>query len=295
MKTAIITGASTGVGLEFVKQIRDVFPEITEYWVIARRLDRLQSCKNNILLVFQPAEESGGGAKDICDTGVFREYNARAIFGLHVWAGMEKGSLWSTVGPMMIRSSSMKIDVYGQSVHVSEAYLGKDAMAAGMEIHRRIMALDHRLPPETKRLIKIGKFHSGTVGNAVAEYTEIRGTLRAYEDDLYFSLREQIYDICANVEKETGCTVKVDIGEGYPAVWNPEDLHDAVKAIVPFDQLPKPSMGAEDFAWYQRYLPGMFFFLGIGPAPAAHSTDFDFDDSALIYGADFFQTLAEQF
>ena len=54
-------------------------------------------------------------------------------------------------------------------------------------------------------------------------------------------------------------------------------------------------MGAEDFAWYQRYLPGIFFFLGIGPAPAAHSTDFDFDDSALIYGADFFQTLAEQF
>ena len=262
---------------------------------LARRLDKLQSCKNNVLLVFQPAEESGGGAKDICETGVFTEYNARAIFGLHVWAGMEKGSLWSCPGPMMIRSSSMKIDVYGQSVHVSEAYLGKDAMAAGMEIHRRIMALDHRLPPETKRLIKIGKFHSGTVGNAVAEYTEIRGTLRAYEDDLYFSLREQIYAICKHVEEETGCTVKVDIGEGYPAVWNPEDLYEQVCKLAPIRYMPKPSMGAEDFSWYQRYLPGLFIFMGVGAAPAAHSTDFDFDDSVLVHGADYFQTLAEQF
>jgi hippurate hydrolase len=195
----------------------------------------------------------------------------------------------------MIRSSSMKIDVYGQSVHVSEAYLGKDAMAAGMEIHRRIMALDHRLPPETKRLIKIGKFHSGTVGNAVAEYTEIRGTLRAYEDDLYFSLREQIYAICKHVEEETGCTVKVDIGEGYPAVWNPEDLYEQVCKLAPIRYMPKPSMGAEDFSWYQRYLPGLFIFMGVGEAPAAHSTDFDFDDSVLVHGADYFQTLAQQF
>ena len=262
---------------------------------LARRLDRMKSCKNNVLLVFQPAEESGGGAKDICDSGVFAQYGVRAIFGLHVWAGMEKGTLWSCVGPMMIRSSSMLIDVCGRSVHVSESWLGLDALAAGAEVYRRIMALDHSLPPDTKRLIKIGKFHSGTVGNAVSAHTEIRGTLRAYEDDLFFSLREKIYGICAAVEAETGCRVKVDISEGYPAVWNPQALHDAVKKIVEFHPLPKPSMGAEDFAWYQRYLPGMFFFLGVGEAPAAHSTNFDFDDSVLSCGADFFQTLAEKF
>ena len=90
-----------------------------------------------------------------------------------------------------------------------------------------------------------------------------------------------------------GCTVEVHTSNGYPAIDNPQWLHNQVRAIAPFEHLEEPSMTTEDFSWYQRYLPGMFFFLGLGENPALHSNDFDFDESVLEKGADFFEKIAE--
>ena len=87
----------------------------------------------------------------------------------------------------------------------------------------------------------------------------------------------------------------VDLNEGYPAVMNPEDLFDRTAACVEFGVLKDPFMTAEDFSWYQKHLPGMFFFLGLGDTPALHADTFDFDESVLEKGADFFEKLAVNF
>ena len=87
--------------------------------------------------------------------------------------------------------------------------------------------------------------------------------------------------------------MRVHTSNGYPAIDNPGALHDRICSIVPFEYLPEPSMTTEDFSWYQRYLPGMFFFLGLGENPALHSDKFDFDESVLEKGADFFERIAE--
>lgn len=112
---------------------------------------------------------------------------------------------------------------------------------------------------------------------------------------MFYSLRSGIREIAADVERETGCTVTVDMNDGYPAVLNPEDLYNRVKAAVPFAELEKPSMITEDFSWYQRSLPGMFFFLGTGNSPALHADNFNFNEEILLKGAGFFETLAERF
>ena len=85
------------------------------------------------------------------------------------------------------------------------------------------------------------------------------------------------------------------MSEGYPAVMNPEALYDRVAELLPFRVLSKPSMTAEDFSWYQKTLPGMLFFLGIGDTPALHADNFDFQEEILLKGADFFEKLAEEF
>ena len=95
------------------------------------------------------------------------------------------------------------------------------------------------------------------------------------------------------MEEQFGGTVKVHLSNGYPAIHNPKDLHDRIRAIVPFEYLEEPSMTTEDFSWYQRYIPGMFFFLGLGENPALHSDNFDFDESVLPLGADFFEKILE--
>ena len=97
------------------------------------------------------------------------------------------------------------------------------------------------------------------------------------------------------MERETGCTVQVNMNDGYPAVLNPGELYDRVRRAADFLELPKPAMTTEDFSWYQRSLPGMFFFLGLGDTPALHADNFNFDETILTKGADFFEHLAVHF
>ena len=262
---------------------------------LARRLSRKGSLPHNVLILFQPAEETTGGAKDLCDTGIFGEYKVKAIFGLHLWPGLEAGTVASRKNELMARSCEVTIDVYGRSAHIAKAREGVDALMAGTEIYRRAAAMENALPEDIFRLLKFGKFHSGTVRNALSAHTHMEGSLRAFQDEVFDSLANGLKDICRAVEAEFGCTVALHLNSGYPAVMNPEDLYLRAARAVPFAQLEGPSMTAEDFSWYQRYLPGMFFFLGLGDTPALHADTFDFDESILLKGADFFEKLAEKF
>ncbi len=262
---------------------------------LARRLSKKQALPHNVLLIFQPGEESPGGAKPICDTGVFQEYNVQAIFGLHLWPLLEPGVIFSRRSEMMARASEVTVDIYGKSAHIARASEGIDALMAGVQLQRRTAELEKSYPEGVFRLLKFGKFHSGTARNALSAHTHMEGSLRAFQDQVFESLAQGLDRIAREVEEEFGCTVAVHLSDGYPAVMNPEDLYDRVRSCVPFSPLDIPYMTAEDFAWYQRYLPGMFFFLGLGDTPTLHGNSFDFDESILVKGADFFEKLAENF
>ncbi len=262
---------------------------------VARRLDALECLPHNVLLVFQPAEETTGGARDICATGVFKKYGVSAIFGLHLWPGLEKGTVASRRKEMMSRSCEVKVDIYGKSAHIAKAAEGIDAMAAGAEFYRRVMALEGALPKKVFRLLKFGKFESGTVCNAISGHTHMEGSLRAFQDDIFYTLRAGIVSIGKDIERATGCSVSIYMNDGYPAVMNPPALYDRVRKAADFAELPVPSMITEDFSWYQKTLPGVFFFLGTGDTPALHADDFHFDEDILEKGADFLMELAEKF
>ena len=97
------------------------------------------------------------------------------------------------------------------------------------------------------------------------------------------------------MEDQFGCTVNIQMGDGYPAVLNPKPLYQKIKGLVSFQELEAPSMITEDFSWYQKRLPGMFFFLGTGDTPALHGNNFNFDEEILLKGADFFEELAVKY
>ena len=262
---------------------------------LARRLSAKDDLPHNVLLVFQPAEETSGGAKDICETGVFAKYNVKAIFGLHLWPGLEAGKVFSRKSELMARSCEVNVDIYGKSAHIAKASEGIDALMAGAEFYRRCVAMEQALPEHIFRLLKFGKFQSGTVRNALSAHTHMEGSLRAFQDDIFDSLANGLETIGKDIEAEFGCTVNIRRSDGYPAVMNPEELYDRAAKTVDFDALGEPCMTAEDFSWYQKYIPGMFFFLGLGDTPALHADTFDFDESILVKGADFFEKLAENF
>lgn len=259
---------------------------------LARRLSGRQNMKKNILLVFQCAEETTGGALAICKSGVFERYAVEAIFGLHLWPGLAEGVIASRKNELMARSCELHVTVTGRSVHIAKAEQGMDALAAGVAFYTKVMELERKLPKGIFHVLNFGKMESGTVCNAISGKTVLEGSLRAFQDEIFEDLRGRIRQAGREVEQATGCTVEITMTDGYPAVMNPSALYDRVRSIVPFSELEVPSMTAEDFSWYQRYLPGMFFFLGAGNTPALHSSNFDFNEQILSKGADFFEHLA---
>ncbi len=262
---------------------------------LARRINEKTALNHNILLIFQPGEESPGGAKHICASGVLQEYKVKALFGLHLWPGLTKGKIFSRENELMSRSAEINVDFHGKSAHIGRAFEGKDALAAGVEFYRRAVQMERSLPSEIYRLLKFGRMESGTVRNALSAHTHIEGSLRAFQDDVFDRLRTGLDTIAAQIEEETGCKATVSSSDGYRAVMNPPALCRKVKELVGYKELAEPSMTSEDFSSYQMHVDAMFFFLGLGDTPALHSDNFNFDESILSKGADFFEELAEKF
>ncbi len=262
---------------------------------VCRRLSGKTENPNNVLVVFQPAEETIGGAKPLCDSGVFQQYGVEAVFGLHLWPGLEPGVLHTIKGPMMSRVSEVTVDIIGKPAHIGKSWEAIDALAAGVEFYRQVRNYEQSLDPGVQRILNFGKMQSGTVRNIISGSTRLEGSLRAYSDDVFEMLRDRLLEIGREVQEQSGCTVTVQLTEGYPAVTNDPALIDKISGAVGFKELDAPTMISEDFSFYQKILPGVFFFLGLGDTPALHNDNFNFDESILLKGADFFEALAQNY
>ena len=262
---------------------------------LARRVEEREDLPWNVLLIFQPAEETTGGAEAICESGVLERYHAARIFGLHLWPGLPAGTLWTRPGPLMAKNSEVSIEITGRSVHITKAAQGADALWAGTEVVRRIYAMAAEdLPPEELRVLRFGHMTSGTVRNALSARTVIEGTLRVFSMETFHLLRRRMEEIAGAVEAETGCTVALHLSRGYPPVCNDAALVRTIRDRLGEDAvrlLPTPELTAEDFSFYQQRLPGVFCFLGVGDTPPLHAADFDFDEAVLAHGAAFFESL----
>ena len=262
---------------------------------LARRLNNKTNLPHNVLLVFQPAEEEGAGARDLCNTGVFQQYNVSAIFALHLWPGVTKGAIASRKNEFFSHSCEVTVDVFGESAHIAKSREHIDATGAAVEFYNRVRTMEKALPTEIYRILNFGLFQSGTVRNAISGHAHLEGSLRAFQDDIFSQLYDGIFDAAKAVEKASGCRFQLTMNDGYPAVMNPPELYEKVKRLVDFEEISAPFMTAEDFSWYQKQLPGMLFLLGLGDTPPLHADTFDFDESILQKGADFFEYLAEHF
>ena len=262
---------------------------------LARRMEHTRAMRN-ILLIFQPAEETTGGARDICKSGLFESCNVEAVFGLALWPDLPLGMIASRKNEMMSRSCEVNIDIIGRSSNVAKYENGIDALQAGMELYRRAKEAEQAYPEDVIRLLHFGRFSSGRQCNVVSDHTRMAGTLRAFQDEVFFGILDSLEKSAKEIAAESGCRIEIETSMGYPAVMNPPELYERVRGCgIEFTELEKPIMMTEDFSWYQRHLPGMFFFLGIGPCPALQADNFNFEESALETGADLWEKLALQF
>ena len=268
----------------------------------------------NILFVFQPAEETTGGAKTVCESGVFERYGVDRIFGFHVWPDLPAGTLASCPGPLLARSSETHIRIHGASIHIAKTYgvpaeKSHDAALAAARFLVAERELMDELGAEESCICKFGLVEAGTVCNAVAGEAHIAGSLRVFTDSMFDRAREGIRRVLDEACAATGCTYDLDFAEGYPPVDNDPELFAVIAPSLPEMQtVEQPLLIAEDFAFYQRHLPGVFFLLGCGvpegtdnpidaegcPAYAAsalHTDTMLFDESILLKGLDVYKRL----
>ncbi len=249
----------------------------------------------NLLLIFQPAEEGGGGARGIVETGVLEKRNVKHIFGLHVAPELPVGALASRPGAFFSKSCEVHVTVRGRSAHAANASEGLDALSAGADFLLQAQAMEKAFPEDVPRLLKFGKFRAGTAPNIIAESAEITGTLRAFDNQVFASLQDGLVSAARAAEEKWGVTVELRYTPSYPPLINdPAVYARAVKQIRGFDyrELPQPTMLSEDFSYYLERVPGVFFKLGIGTGIPLHTPEFDFDERALMYGVEALIALA---
>lgn len=246
----------------------------------------------NVLFVFQPAEETTGGAKTVCESGVFERYGVDRIFGFHVWPDLPAGTVASRPGPLLARSSEVTASFTGRSAHIARYREGRDALGAAARFAVGAKRLSRKLEREEPCTLRFGRMEAGTVRNAVAGSARVEGSLRVFSDAMFDRACAELDAVARTAAGEEGCEVELGFSEGYPPVVNDPALFELVRGALPrLEEVPEPLLIAEDFSFYQRHLPGVFLLLGTGTGTPLHADTFDLDERVLLRGLDAYRRL----
>lgn len=258
----------------------------------------------NVLFVFQPAEERGGGARVVLASGLLA--GARAIFGGHVTHHYRTGEIMVEPGVVTAQSDSFSIRVQGRGGHGARPHEGTDAVVvSGLLVTAFQTLVSREVNPVYPTVITVGKLQAGTAGNVMADSAVLEGTIRTTLPDVREHVHAGIRRMARAIGDAHNSSIDVTIREGYPPVVNsPRETAIARRAalnvvdedsVVPQDY---PSLGAEDFAYYLRELPGCYVRFGARIRDREyiplHSPAFDIDEDVLQVGAAFFDQVVRE-
>lgn len=247
---------------------------------------------DNILMIFQPGEESPGGARIIVEEGVLERYGVDCVFGLHIFPTIEEGKVGIKPGPQMATAAELDIRINGKSAHGAMPQNGADSICAAANLISTYQTIISRsISPLEPAVITLGKINGGSARNILAESVKISGTIRTFSKEVLDIVRRRIGEINEGVEKSFGVDIDCNILEMYPPVVNDEKLFELVKSSLSDDDyiISQALMTAEDFSYYQQEVPGFFFLLGSkneekGYVHPLHNSRFDFDSNVLETG-----------
>jgi len=258
---------------------------------------QIEQLTKNVLLVFQASEETRGGAEDLIKAGLFRKYDVKKIFGLHIWPGYSKNTIVSRCGEFMASTMPFHVDIKGKQAHVGVYKTGVDAMLAGCRFVDRVYEMEEKaFSEDVFRLLRFGEFISGTAVNVVAGSARIGGTLRTYDNEVHETLMKGMKKIAADINKESSASFSFDCQKSFPAVINPQKLYDESirklkNAGFEYEELPEPILMGEDFSCYQQNMPGLFIYLCTGLKEPLHSDTYQIDEEVLATGVRAFAVL----
>ncbi|MEM6306824.1 MAG: M20 aminoacylase family protein [Pseudomonadota bacterium] len=266
----------------------------------ARYLTETRHFAGTVALIFQPAEEDGGGAGVMVEDGVMDRFDIAQVYALHTLPGKPVGSFHTTPGPIMAAVDTFQVMITGQGGHGAYPHTTVDPIPATLAFGQAIPTIVSRnIPARDQAVISLTQLQAGTAENIVPQAATMGGTIRTFNPDVQTLIKTRLHDLGQGVAASFGVDVQVDVIESYPATINHADqTHIAadvardVGVSVCTDH--PPEMGAEDFSYMLNVRPGAYLYLGQGDGPALHNPAFDFNDDIAPYGASFFARLVER-
>lgn len=251
-----------------------------------------------VKLLFQPAEETDGGAEPMVQRGVMENPHVDRVYGLHVQPYLPVGVIETRAGTLNASTDDVELTIHGRSSHGAYPESGADAIVCAAQVITSLQTLVSRnVSPLASAVLSLGMISGGTAGNIICDRVSLRGTLRTANGEIRAMMKRRIAEVASGVAAAMGCTAEVCITSGYAALVNDEAEAGRVmrvgarllgeKNVV---RKAAPSMGGEDFSFFCECVPGAFFHLGCVkkedmPAPLLHSRDFHLDEDCLTVGA----------
>ncbi len=268
----------------------------------AKYLSETRRFSGRVALIFQPAEEDGGGGEVMVSEGIMDRFGIGQVYGIHNVPNLPLGSFTTRPGPIMASVDTATVSVTGRGGHGATPHECVDpvvaivAMVQAIQtiITRNVYALD-------EVVISVTQIHTGSASNIIPETGWFTATIRCFDPDVRALLKRRFHDIVAGHAAAFGVTADVDYEWGYPATVNHPDETEFAASVArevsgdaAVDAAANREMGSEDFSYMLESRPGAYLFLGTGPGAGLHHPAFNFNDEAAPVGASFFARLVER-
>lgn len=267
----------------------------------ARYLAETRDFDGSAVLIFQPAEEGGGGGEAMVQDGMMERFGVEAVYGLHNVPGQDLGTFAIRPGPIMASTDRFTILIEGRGGHAAMPQAAVDTVLVASHIVVALQSVVARsLDPLESGVVSVCAVDAGEAFNVLPQTAELRGTMRALAPAVRALLRTRLRAIAENVAAAFGARADVDFASGYPATENhPAEtafMADVAAQVVGEARVERdvaPMMAAEDFAYMLAHRPGAYIFMGNGDSAGLHHPEYDFNDAAIPYGASLWARLIE--
>ena len=277
----------------------------------AQYLARSRDFDGTVVCIFQPAEEGGGGAREMIKDGLFERFPVQAVFGMHNWPGLPAGHFAVKAGPVMASSNEFHIRLTGKGAHAAMPHLGLDPVPAACQMVQAFQTIVTRnRAPLDPAVISVTMIHTGEATNVIPEFAEIQGTARTFTPETLDLIEARMREVAEHTAAAFGVRCEFAFKRNYPPTINhPAEAEFARRVMVDMvgaDAVHEfvPSMGAEDFSFMLQEKPGAYLIIGNGDgdhrAPGhgegpctLHNPNYDFNDDLIPLGGSFWVRLAQ--
>jgi len=277
----------------------------------AKHFSQQRAFDGTVYLIFQPAEEGGGGAREMIKDGLFEQFPMEAVFGMHNWPGMEVGKFAVSAGPVMASSNEFRIVIHGKGSHAALPHNGIDPVPVACQIVQAFQTIISRnKKPVDAGVISVTMIHAGEATNVVPDSATLEGTVRTFTVETLDMIEKRMGEVARHTAAAFGATCEFEFRRNYPPTINHPAETDFARKVMESVVgsvnvlAQEPTMGAEDFAYMLEAKPGCYCFIGngdgahreaghgIGPC-MLHNPNYDFNDELIPLGATYWVRLAE--